>query len=369
METLYELNAICAKKDLSRDNRKKAVAILMELSGDVINAKQVAEYLMKLHYSVCLAYFDKAVTLREEKLTAVVEALRANEQFQKDKPQNFLYPKGFGSVLALAKASKYELAFSVLNYILTQAEKSGQFADGCRNNFKKTVINQKGLSVFEKLYEAVSNEDFSAKPFEKGRFKRFLDEVASKTISVTETPQTTSVATRPDIVKKEASVPQIKKDLPDNNSDLIDKIESNQADMLGMLHRLTENCTAVDILSAQIQKKDEEIAVVRSSLREKEQELRAASHAVKKSEEVLSATQSQIDDLTNRLRTSLSMDEISKNQELTTLKNDISEALKLDYSDFIGTKSSEYSQDLFEAYRSTLTRIFKLLKRFGINCE
>ena len=42
------------------------------------------------------------------------------------------------------------------------------------------------------------------------------------------------------------------------------------------------------------------------------------------------------------------------------------EALKLDYSDFIGIKSADFTQDLFDVYRSTLTRIFKLLKRFGI---
>ncbi len=77
----------------------------------------------------------------------------------------------------------------------------------------------------------------------------------------------------------------------------------------------------------------------------------------------------QVADLTERLRTSLQMDEISKSQELITLKNDISEALKLDYADFAKSKERPYNEDLFEAYRSTLTRIFKLLKRFDISCQ
>jgi len=125
----------------------------------------------------------------------------------------------------------------------------------------------------------------------------------------------------------------------------------------------------VRLFHLQVQKKDAEIAAAQAMLREKEKQLSTASLELKKSKDELSSSEAQVSDLTDRLRTSLNMDEISKNQELVTLKNDISEALKLDYSDFMGTKSSECSQDLFEAYRSTLTRIFKLLKRFGITCE
>ena len=87
-----------------------------------------------------------------------------------------------------------------------------------------------------------------------------------------------------------------------------------------------------------------------------------------KDEQIL-ALQNQVSDLTERLRTSLNMDSISKNQELITLKNDISEALKLDYADYTKSKDGPYNEDLFEAYRSTLTRIFKLLKRYGITCQ
>jgi hypothetical protein len=83
----------------------------------------------------------------------------------------------------------------------------------------------------------------------------------------------------------------------------------------------------------------------------------------------ISAAESQIADLTERLRTSLQMDTIAKNQDLMAFKGNISEALKLDYSDFMKNKDSQYDQDLFEAYRATLSRIFKLLKRHGIACQ
>jgi len=380
LEALQVLNEICSKKDLSKDNRKKAVAILLKLSDDINNAKQVVEYLMKLHYSACSTYFNQAATeLSDEQLTAIVGAFRANEQFQKEKPQNVLYPKGFGSVLSLTKAAKYELAFSIFNCILLRSESGSQFAEGCKNNFKKTIIDANGLSFIQKLFEVVNADSFEAKSFDKRRFERFLDAVVDRTVTLTAEASTVSsaAASQSKTAKKEeqALTPLVNEDekpkstvaqIPQGS---LAKIETTQSEILSALRKLTENRTAIDSLSLQVQKKDAEIAAAQAMLREKEKQLSTASLELKKSKDELSSSEAQVSDLTDRLRTSLNMDEISKNQELVTLKNDISEALKLDYSDFMGTKSSECSQDLFEAYRSTLTRIFKLLKRFGITCE
>jgi hypothetical protein len=378
LETLQVLDEICAKKELSKDNRKKAVAILLTMSEEINNVKQVADYLMKLHYSVCPAYFNRAaMELSSENLAAVVEAFRANEQFQKDKPQNFLYPKGFGSVLSLTKASKYELAFSILNYILIRSESGSQFADGCKNNFKKTIIDVNGLSFVQKLYEVVNADAFEANPFEKRRFERFLDAVVDRTVSTTvavSQSQAVKVA-QPETAKEEpvqisAKKPEKAKDSDSQiSNEALVKVESTQMEILLLLRRLTKNRAAIDTLSMQIQKKDVEISTAQATLREREQQLSTSTLELKKIKSTLSSAEAQVSDLTERLRTSLNMDEISKNQELATLKNDISEALKLDYSDFMASKGSEYSPDLFEAYRSTLTRIFKLLKRFGITYE
>ena len=74
-------------------------------------------------------------------------------------------------------------------------------------------------------------------------------------------------------------------------------------------------------------------------------------------------------ELKERLQISIQMSETSKKQEVLTLKNDISDALKLDYADFIRSKERPCDEDLFIAYRFILTRIFKLLKRYGINCQ
>ena len=56
----------------------------------------------------------------------------------------------------------------------------------------------------------------------------------------------------------------------------------------------------------------------------------------------------------------------TKENEIFTLKNDIGNALKSEYEKFIETRESEYSEDLFEAFKARFFRIFATLKRFGI---
>ena len=72
-------------------------------------------------------------------------------------------------------------------------------------------------------------------------------------------------------------------------------------------------------------------------------------------------------DLTNRLKRSLDMDKVKENQELVTLKSEISSAFRLICADFHNSKQKEYSQDLFEVYRSYLSNIFKGFERLGIS--
>ena len=83
----------------------------------------------------------------------------------------------------------------------------------------------------------------------------------------------------------------------------------------------------------------------------------------------LAAKQAEIESLTDRLRTALKMDDITKNQALMTLKHDISWRLRLDYADYIATKEEPYCEGLYGHYRSMLSRIFQVLRIKGITCE
>ena len=54
-------------------------------------------------------------------------------------------------------------------------------------------------------------------------------------------------------------------------------------------------------------------------------------------------------------------------QETQTLKTNIRKLIELDVSDFEKTKTRDCDADLFDAYRSTISRTFKALRRSGID--
>jgi len=378
MDAIKTLEDVLAKtaKNTSNENRKKAVEALQTLFAENGNHRQVAEYLIKLHYSVCQAFFEEfCSSASEENTFAVTEALVNAEQFEKGNPNNIMYPKGLSAVLALAYKGKHQASFFVLGRILSQSEKSDGFSDGCVNNFKKLIVDKNGMSYILSLFEQATKGEIVCKEFEQKRLDRFLKSLDDKVVVTSN--QEVAVATP----NSESTQPVISTDAPtssappekqknhSNGVKAIARIDKTQQEILAVVRRMSDSRLSIESLSSAITRRDEEISAVKADLAEKAR--RAASLAIEIGikEKQLTEMNRQIADLTERLRTSLQMDDISKSQELITLKNDISDALKLDYADFIKSKENPYSKDLFEAYRSTLTRIFKLLKRFGINCQ
>lgn len=381
MEAIKELEDIVAKtaKKTSNENRKKAVEALEVMFAETNDPKQVTEYLIKLHYSVCQAFLEEFCSSASDgSISAIVEALVSNEQFMKGNPNNIMYPKGLSAVLALASKEKYQSAFLVLLRILSQSEKSNGFSDGCVNNFKKLVVDKGGLPHILALFEQVSNGAVVCKEYEQRRFARFLKTVDNKTVVTTKEEVSTS-AKKSELTKQPSSesdqlgnidsAPEPKLTTKYDSAETVSKIEKTQQEILTAIRRLADNRSSIDSLTVTLARRDDELNSLRTTVSEKEHRvLSLVSELAVKDKQFLEA-KGQIDELTQRLRASLQMDDISKSQELITLKNDISEALKLDYADYAKSKDSPYSDDLFEAYRSTLTRIFKLLKRFGITCQ
>lgn len=101
MDAIKVLEDVLVKtaKNTSIENRKSAVESLSELYSEGKDAKVIAEYLIKLHYSVCQSFFEEVVSeIGNDDVLAISEALINNEQFRKGKPNNIMYPKGFVAV-------------------------------------------------------------------------------------------------------------------------------------------------------------------------------------------------------------------------------------------------------------------------------
>lgn len=78
---------------------------------------------------------------------------------------------------------------------------------------------------------------------------------------------------------------------------------------------------------------------------------------------------SKITDLEQRLKKSLEQDAIAENQELITLRKELSRKLQEAHKDYGEMAMQDYSSDLLESHKFLLERIFKMFKRHGINWE
>ena len=380
MDALSILDDVLVKtvKEMSDNNRQRAVAALCTLCAEKSNTKLIAEYLTKFHYSVCQAFFERIATTDDIDVRDITKALINDEQFNnKAKTNNIMFPKGFSAVLALAIKAKYQEAILILNQILSQSEKSGEFSEGCVNNFNKFVINKGGLSVITDIFQQVVNGSINCEESVKNRIMKFFkivdDKIATdkneSDIAVSQTAVDIPAATEAVKSSSEQIIPE--QTLSESNIDnsLIKKLEESQQEILTLLHKLTDTHSSIDSLTSALSRRDAEISTIRSDFSEKERHIAKLGTDLTNKDKRITELESEVQNLTERLRTSLQMDDISKNQEMITLKNDISEALKLDYADFLKSKDNMYNQDLFDAYRSTLSRIFKLLKRYGISCQ
>lgn len=90
---------------------------------------------------------------------------------------------------------------------------------------------------------------------------------------------------------------------------------------------------------------------------------------IEKNTQDLIDEKNRTDELTKKLELSFQMDKSTADQDLLTLKTDISNGLKFEYDTFNENIDCECDDDNFEAYKGTITRIFRTLKRLGITFE
>jgi len=325
MDAASILEEVQAKAAKSKQSRLLALGALKELVANA-DIKLAATYLLKLHHSVCALFFAELCGwATEEQLIAVCEAFVADELFSQGKAHLVMYPKGLAAVIALASKEKKPQAIKILEQILPVAHGKKGFADSFANSLKKQATEAGATGILASMLgeESDNNQLFA-------QLKLLVDDMSSPT----QTPESLEAGG-------------------------ISRIESAQQEILGILKSFQASLQNIDILAPTSTGQEVHVQEDASSLASK----------LENADKQLSEANLQISELTERLRASLHMDRVASSQEASTLRTDISEALKIEYADFNSSIDDDYDEDLFEAYRSTIARIFKLLRRFGIPCQ
>jgi len=390
------LKEILAKrtKGNNQADKKAALDALYANFQKEKDFKLLAEYLNQLHISIFQAFLERiCITASEEDINSVAKSLVADELFQKGQPSKIMYPRGFPAVLVLASKEKYQAAFIMLSDILSRSEKSGKFSASCLNNFEKLIAKKNGSDAMIKIFEHAEYGSINCTDSTKEQFTRFLNEVGIITANTEQDGELPTTKKQPPKNPSDDTVVNSLVDESKKTTNLVDlhvleKMEKSQEETLKMLRTISEKCSTLNVLE-QMEKSQREILIGLQALTERsitidpptklltnDAELSTLRADIKQKEQLnvsllseIAENKKEIDDLTERLRTALKMDGIAKNQELATLKNDVSEALKLEYANYTKSKERAYNEDLFEAYRAMLSRVFRVLRRHGISCE
>ena len=312
------------KKGEGKTDNKNAVAALLSLCKTE-DERKLAGYLSGLHFSVCQNFFlEFCQDASDKEIAVLANALMEDENMMSKNPTLFLYPKGFAAVYALTEKQKFTPALMIMNRILAKAETKKGFAAGVFTVFGKIFTTHKDSAGLMELHNQLKNGDLRSEKAEMERLARFLN-FAQVNHEKTKTKEILS-----DLPKEDASI-RFAEQVNEIGYKMLGNIEKTQVDIVEMLKKLT-----------------------------------ADSDASKAQESENAKLRKKVDDLTERLRVSLQMSDVSKNQELVNLKSEISKAIKLDYADYERSKDKGHSKDLVKVYKAMLARIFKQLKRLDI---
>ena len=313
------------KKGEGKADNKNAVAALMSLRKSD-DEKQLAKYLVGMHFSVCQNFFlEYCREATGEEINNLINALMEDADMNTKNPALFLFPKGFSAVCSLTKNKKYAPALIAMNKILAKAESKKGFATSSRTVFNKIFTDPTDTAGLVQLYSKLESGKLKSTKEEKDRLARFLEFVQVLDHEKAKTHEILS-----DLPTEEASIRFVEQ-LNEVGFGVLRNIEKMQMDSVEMVKKLTAD-----------------------------NESRAAQNSEN------TELRKKVDDLTERLRVSLKMSDVSSSQELANLKSELSKAVMLDYADYEKSKDKGHSKDLFKVYRAMLARIFKQLKRLDI---
>jgi uncharacterized coiled-coil protein SlyX len=252
---------------------------------------------------------------------------------------------------------------------LADVEKNGRFSEAVINSFKQYVIAYcGGIDSIKALGEKEWNKSDS-----RNLFIRFMDSVDNSIVTIipgesksvhSETPM---VSAKPAQSLEPTTSSPILNDIAISLTEgLLKSLSSASKEAAILLKSLSDSNGTIALLRNDIESRDYRISELSSVISERNRDIAALQRNLEESQRTTRENESQIADLSERLKTSLQMDNISQNQELITLKTNLQNSLKVEYADYLSDNGSECNPDTYGALLGSLARIFKTLRRFGI---
>ncbi len=373
-EKLIELNTKSKKKTVSA--KKESYLILSKVFVETKNYNEIIDWCIKCHYSVCDMFFDKNIVSFEdaEKFSS---AIITNPVFQKKGNYNVLQRLIIVCSHFLKKGTNNTATINIILKAVSYGKTDNGYYTDLVTNFKKYIIDKKLINTFidvvnivDKEYDkkrllgfiAYMEKENSANFSEKKIENKNEDKMPSNNI---EKPLKPSDTDTQNYVMKTENEEQI----------LINQFKEYNEVLASQIKKLTETNSIISTLKTAIENsntalalKENEIKRLHSELSESKEQATVFATENNGLKQELNNNKTEINNLHERLKSVFEIDNSIQNQEIETLKRNITDALRLEHNEF---KSSDNvcNEDNFQANYASLHRIFKILNRFGVNFD
>lgn len=380
-KSIERMNELIQKKTkLSNSHSIEAAEIIFNLYKSDNNLESSIENLYHFHYSVIGIYVNRYyddfnIQEKENFIKAFVE----NSKF-KENIANSSILKGFSILQEMLKLNENDKnIYYLFNNISSVAEKKGQYNSSVKGAFYE-FLSEVGDEFLNLNFDIMSEQ-------ERKRMLRYIDATIenSSNISCEQsmlrlgekysykfTNKIDNESIKEENRKDEEDNTEYKNDLQKSYAsneliNLVSLLENANEEANKLFKNIFERNLTIKSLEQQITLKEREINEVKLQIRNEKDKSTYLTTKIEELKAELNSSNLEIDNLRERLKIAFNIDDVKKNQEIITLKTDISTALKLQYEDFNEHKEEECNEDNYEALKVTLNQVFRTLKRYGID--
>ena len=152
----------------------------------------------------------------------------------------------------------------------------------------------------------------------------------------------------------------------ENTKELIKTLKSANEEVQKLFDNIFNKNNTIQNLQNKLSEKEKVINSMKIEIENNNSSIVSLKDQINNVKAELEDKEIKITDLTERLKLSFKADEITKNQDLTTLKSDIASAVKLQYEDFNEHQNESCNEDNYEALKVSFKQVFRALNRYGI---
>lgn len=394
-DKIKEFNILVDKKaKISKENTDKAVKILFNIFQTEKNVDFLIEKLIFASHVVTSEYARRYVPemskheIREINLELVKNLNKHKVQMQSLLPVTF----SFAAMGFLRSCHKQEF-LPLLKSTIIKCEDKNTFNETKCKIFRDHLLDKCNANFLEL--------DFSEwEEYDRKRLSNFLIATFSTTtelnkvsysklisswkerynfivVDETDTQEPHEVISK-SIAKSEKNVDQLsielKEDIENNsiNNKLLE-MDKYISELQKLYSNAFEKNNAFASLERTLLDEKAKLIIANQTISQKNMDLKKLQEDYMDLKKQLCEQSSELEkqsfkiiDLSTRLEKAFSVDSITQNQELISLKNNISNSLKLQYADFVDMSLEEMSEDNYQVFKITLKQVFKTLERYGI---